>query len=84
MGVKEKVNFILQIGIEIFQNNVVNVGSQMTDGGIQKMQVMLNAQRLEAGSGSGVQLAALSAIAHVDLIYIMHQLQGIFFADVFT
>lgn len=37
---------------------------------------------LEPGCAGGVELGALAAVFHVDLIHILHQLQRLLFADV--
>ena len=56
----------------------------MPDGSVQKVQVILNAQGLEPGTGCGVQLGTLSAVAHVDFIHILHQIQRLLFPDIFV
>ena len=54
----------------------------MTDGGVQKMQVVLDTKCLEAGTGGGVEFAAVTAVTHIDLVHIVHQFQGLLLADI--
>ena len=83
-GVEEEVHLVLQVVVDVFQNDVVDVRAQMPHGGVQQVQVVLDAQGLEPGTGGGVQLAALAAVAHIDLIHIVHQIQSMLLADVFV
>ena len=39
-------------------------------------------QGLEAGTCGGIQLASLASVAHIDLIYIVHQLQRLLLTDI--
>ena len=55
----------------------------MAHRGIQQMQIILDAQLLELGAGCGIEPGALTAVAHVDLIHILHQFQRLSLADVF-
>jgi len=80
--IKKEFHLVLKVGVEVFKNDVVDIRSEMTDGGIQQMQIVLNAQGLEAGAGSGVELCALAAVFQVDLVDVAHQIQGLLFADV--
>ena len=79
---EEKVDLFLQLGVEIFQDHIVDIGAQVANGSVQQVQVVLHAQLLELGAGSGIQLAAVAAVLHVDLVHIVHQLQGLLLADV--
>ena len=81
-GIEVEVHLVLKVGVEVFQHHIVDVGAQMPDGGIQQVQVILNAELLELGSCSGVELGALAAVGHVDLVHVFHQVQGPLFADV--
>ena len=81
--IKEESYFILQFCIQIFQNDIVDVRAQMAHGSIQEMQVILDTEFFEFCACSRVQLCALAAVAHIDIIYIMHQIQCLFFANVF-
>ena len=42
---------------------------------------MLDTELLELGPGGGIELGALAAVAHIDVIHIAHQLQGLLLAD---
>ena len=46
------------------------------------MQVVLDAQGLEPSAGSGIELAALTTVAHVDFIDVLHQIQRLGLSDV--
>ena len=81
-GVEEEIHLILQIVIQVFQHHIVDVRAQMADGGIQQMQVVLDAGLLELGAGGGVELGTRAAVAHVDFVHIAHQLQGLTLADI--
>ncbi len=80
-GVEVKGHLVLQVIIEILQHHEVDIRAQVTDGGIQQLQLVLDAQLLELGAGGGIELGALAAVAHVDLVDIVHQLQGLLLAD---
>ena len=54
----------------------------MTNGSIQQMQVILNTKSLELCACGSVQLAAFTAISHIDLIHIVHQIHSLLLADV--
>ena len=54
----------------------------MADGSVQQVQVILDTDGLELGSGGGVELGALAAVGHVDLVYVVHQIQGTLLADI--
>ena len=47
------------------------------------MQVVLKAELLDLGICCGIKLCALTAVAHVDIVNILHQLYGFFLSDVF-
>ncbi len=79
-----KVHMLLQLGIQVLQYLVVDVRAQMADGGVQQVEVVLQAQPLEAAVGGGVQLCARAAARHVDVVHIAHQLHGLLLADVFV
>ena len=81
-GIEENIHPVLQTGIEVLQHHIVDVRSQMPHGGVQQVQVVLQTQLLDAGVAGGVELGALPAVFHVDLIHILHQLQRLLFADV--
>ena len=81
--VKEKRHFILEIIIEVCQNHIVDIRTQMPDRSIQQMQVILNAEGFESAAGSGVELCPFAAIAKINLVHITHQIQSLFFSDIF-
>ena len=68
--------------IAIFEHDIVDVGAEMTYGGIEEMETMLHAGLLELRAGRRVELRALAAELEVDLIDILHQLDGGFLSDI--
>ena len=66
----------------MFQNDIVNIRSQVSDRSVQKMQAILHTAGFQTGTGSGIQLCALAAEGQINLIYIFHQFQGGFFPDI--
>ena len=81
-GFKVEIHFFLQLGIEIFQHQVVDVRAQVTHGSIQQVQVVLNAKGLEPCAGRGVQLSSFTAVTQIDFIHVAHQLQRTLFPDI--
>ena len=79
--IKIKVHMVFHCIVHIFQNNVVDVCSQMTYRCIQKIQLVLKAEFLEFGSCCGIKFGSFSTVFHVNVIYIFHQVNGFFFAD---
>ena len=55
----------------------------MAHRGMQQMQIVLNAHSFKAGACRGIQLGTGAAVAQIDLVYIVHQLQRLLFADIF-
>ena len=53
----------------------------MADRRLQQMQVVLQAQLFDLGIGGGVELRARRAVLQVNLVYILHQLDGFIFAN---
>ena len=80
--VKIEIYLILQMILEVLQNNIINICTQMADRSIQKMQTMLHAGFLELCSCSGIQLRSLPAKAEVDSIYVFHQFNGRLLSDI--
>ena len=54
----------------------------MPDGGVQQIQLVFDAQLLEAGAGGGVELGPFAAEGHVHIVHVLHKLQGFPLADV--
>ena len=82
--IKEEIHLVFKIGVEIFQNDVVDIRAEMADRSIQKVQIVLDAERLKSCACGGVELAARTAVAHIDLIYVVHKIQRVLFADIFV
>ena len=83
-SVEEELHLVLQIRIDVFQHHIVDIRAQMANGSVQQVQIVLDAYSLEAGAGGGVQLGTGAAVAQVDLVHIVHQLQRLLLADVFV
>ena len=80
--VKIEIHLILQMIIEVLQNNIINIRTQMADRSIQKMQAVLHTGFLKFCSRSGIQLRALPAKTEIDSIHIFHQFNGCLFSDI--
>ena len=50
----------------------------MADGSIQKLELILQADLLELGTGGGIHLRLFTAVAGVDVVHITHQVKGLF------
>ena len=81
--IKMKLHLIFQFGIKLFQNHVVDIRSQMTDGSIQKLQAILHTELLEFGPGRRKETGPFSSMFHIDFINIFHEGKGFFFSDIF-
>ena len=55
----------------------------MADRRVEQVQPMGHADLAEAGTGRGIQLCPFSAMDQIDPVYILHQLNGLFPADIF-
>ena len=80
--VEEEVDLLLQLLIEIFQHDKVDVRAEMADGGVEQVEPILDAEFFEPGPGCGIELGALAAVGHIDLIDVVHQLKRLLLADV--
>ena len=69
--------------IQILQNNIVDICSEMTYGRIKKVQFVLQAKFFEFGPSCRIKLCSLSAVFHIDIVYIFHQLNSFALADMF-
>ena len=77
-----ELHLVLQLGVEVFQHLIVDVRAQMAHRSVQQVQVVLQAQPLEAAVGGGVQLCARAAVGHVDVVHIAHQIHSLLLADI--
>ena len=68
--------------IKISQNDIINICSQMAHGSVQKLQFILHTQFFKTGSGCRIHLCILSAVLHIDLIHVLHQLYCSLPADI--
>ena len=66
----------------MLEHDIVDVGAEMTYGGIEEMETMLHAGLLKLRAGCRVELRALAAELEVDLVDILHQLDGSFLSDI--
>ena len=79
-----KIDAVFHLRIQIFQNDVVDISSQVTDRCVQKPELILNADFFKICPGCGIKLSSLSPMGEIDGIHIMHQLQRLLFADMFV
>ena len=82
-GIEIKVDLVLHLRIQIFQHNIIDICTKMTNRGIQQIQFVLQTKLFQVRSCGGVHLCSLSAIFHIDLVHILHQLNRLCLADVF-
>ena len=69
--------------VQILKNNIVNICSEMAYGRIQKIQFVLQAEFFKFGSCCRIKLCSLSAVFHIDIVYVFHQLNSFALADMF-
>ena len=81
-GVEIEVQPVLHGVIQVLQHHVVDVRAQVADGGIQQVQVVLQAQLLDGGVAGGIEVRARAAVGHVDVVHVFHQGQGLLLADI--
>ena len=80
--IKIKIHLFLQLRIQIFQNQIVNICTQMAYRCIQKMKVMLNTFFFKLGTGSRIQLRSCPAITQINIIYIIHQIKSLLLTNI--
>ena len=83
-GVEIEVHPILHGVVQVLQHHVVDVRAQMADGGVQQVQVVLQAQLLDGGVAGGIEVRARAAVGHIDVVHIRHQGQSLLLADIFV
>ena len=64
------------------EDHVIPVGPQVAHRGVQQGEPVLQAQLFEGGARRGILFRAGAAMGHVDPVHVLHQLQGLFPADV--
>ena len=77
-----EIDLLLQLLEQVRKDNEVDVRAEMAHGGVQQMEVVLQAAGLEGAVRRGIELRTLAAVGDVDLINVVHQLQRLLFADV--
>ena len=80
--VEEEVHRLLQVREQVLEDHVVDIRAQVPDGGVQQVELVLDAQLLETGAGGGIELGPLAAEGHVDGVHVLHEIQGLPLADV--
>ena len=83
-SVEIEVCLILQIFIQIFKDDVINICSKVSYGSVQKLQLVLHTYLLEFRSCSRVELCSFTAVFHVDVINIFHKVYGLVFSYIFV
>ncbi len=69
-----KINGWGKLIVEVFKHDVVYVGAEVADRGIEQMQTVLEAFCLKRGVCRGVKACALAAVREVDLIDVIHEI----------
>ena len=77
-----ELDMVLHLRIEVFQDHVVDVRPQVADRRIQELELVLDTDLLEIRARRGVEFCPLTAVRHVDRVHVLHQLQGLLFADI--
>ena len=80
-GLEAEIHLVLQLVIQPPQHHQVDVRAQVADGGIQELELILHAFLFQRRAGGGIELGALAAVGHVDLVHVLHQLNGLLAAD---
>ena len=79
---KMKIHLVLQSVVKVLQDHIVDVGAQMPDGGIQKVQVVLHAKSFDFTVGGRIELGAQASHVQVDFIHIAHEGKGFVLSDI--
>ena len=80
-GFKVEIHAMAQLLIQVLQHHIVDIRAQVAHGGVQQVQLVLDAQLFEPRAGGGIELGALAAMLHVDFVHVAHQLQRALAAD---
>ena len=78
---KIKVRFVFKLGVKVAQHLVIDVRAEMAHLGIKKIEFVLHADLVKLRTRGRKQPRFLSAVRHVDRIYVFHKFQRAFFAD---
>ena len=81
-GAEEEVHLLLQLVVEVLQHDVVDIGAEVADGGVQQVESVLHAELLDIGISRGVEVSSLAAVGQVDLVHVLHELGGLGLANV--
>ncbi len=73
-GVEEDIRNVLQLVVKMLKHHVVLIRAEVPDGGVEKMQLVLEAQLFDVRIGGGIKLRARAAQRHVDGVDVVHQL----------
>ena len=80
--VEEEVDLVFQFCEKVLQHNIVDVSAEVSHGRVEQRELVLDALFLESRAGGRVHLRARAAVAAVDLVDVVHQLQRLVPADV--
>ena len=81
--VEAELHALLQLVVDVFQHDIVDVRSEVAHLRIEQMQPVFEAHRLDLRVRGGIELRALSAVADIDGVHVLHQVDGLLLADVF-
>ena len=79
--VKIEIHRLAEFFIQIFQHNIVDIRAQMAHRCIQKLQFVLDTDLFKLRTGCREKAGSLTAVLHVDIIHIVHQIQRFLTAD---
>ena len=82
-GVEMEIDLALKLLIDIAEHDIVYISAEVADLRVQQMQTVLETFALYLGIGGGVELRVLSAVAEIDLVNVLHKLNGSLLTDVF-
>ena len=75
-------NLVLEFIIDIFKDHIVNIRTQMSNGSIKKVKLILDTKFFEMRTCGCVKFAVLTTVLNIDFVYIFHKFDGFFLADV--
>ena len=79
--IKEKCDLFLQLGVQVFQHDEIDVRAQMAHRRVEQVELILDAELFELRTGGGIELGALAAMGHVNFVDVAHELQRLLLAD---
>ena len=75
-------NLVLEFIIDIFKNYIVNIRTQMSNGSIKKVKLILDTKFFEMRTCGCIKFAVLTAVLNIDFVHIFHKFDGFFLTDI--